>query len=252
MASRDEIVAFLDQHLEAPGQADFCPNGVQVEGAAEVTKVVTGVTACMELFEAARDRGAQMVLVHHGMFWSGWEPRVKGWMKARIRFLIDHDISLVGYHLPLDRHAEDGNNAQVADRLHLRARRGFAPYKGVPVGMVGELPEPVSAEAFGKTVGEIFGREPLAFPYGPPAISTVAVLTGKGDHDIEGAHLAGADAYITGEAGVSTREHAREAGIHFYAAGHHATERWGVQALGDRLAGKFGLAHEYVDITNPV
>lgn len=252
MASLTDLIAHLDAFLEAPQQPDFCPNGLQVQGAPEVSRVVTGVTACRELIEAAVERQAHMVLVHHGLFWSGWEPRIQGIMRSRIRLLLDHDISLVAYHLPLDRHLVVGNNACIARALGVTPTGGFAAYKGNPVGMVGELAEPMERQAFGDRVASVYGSSCLRFEYGPETIRRVAILSGKGDHDIQGAMDAGADAYLTGEAGVSTREHAREGGISFYAAGHHATERGGVQALGDYLAETQGLEVEYVEVENPV
>ncbi len=252
MATLQAIVKFLDEHLSSASQPDFCPNGIQVEGAAEISKIVLGVTACQELSEAAKERGAEMILVHHGIFWGSAPARIQGIMKRRIGYLLKHDISLVGYHLPLDRHPQDGNNAQIADRFGLIRRRGFAPFKGNPVGLVGELPQPMGREAFGEKVQEVFGSSILSFPYGPDTVKTVALMSGKGDHDLEGAIEAGADVYLTGEAGVSTREHARECEIGFYAVGHHASERWGVQTLGKTLKENFGVEVEYVDVENPV
>ncbi len=252
MARLDEVVGALDRELEAAPQADFCPNGLQVEGRGEVTRVVVGVTACLELFEAARVRRAELVVVHHGIFWNGWEPRIKGAMRRRLVALLDAGISLAAYHLPLDRHPVLGNNAQIADRLGLSDRTGIAPYRGVPVGMIGNLAEPVPAHRFEARVAEVFGTAPRVFPFGPETVRRVAVLSGKGDHDLPAAIDAGADAYLTGEAGVSTRETAREAGIHYLAAGHHATERFGVMALGKFLEERFGLPWDFVEVENPV
>lgn len=252
MTKLADLAQFLDRELDSPAQADFCPNGVQVEGKATVSKVVCGVTACMELFQAAADKGADLVVVHHGLFWKGWEPRIQGVMGARIRFLLEHGISLIGYHLPLDRHPKHGNNAQLAERLGVDEWEGIAPYAGRPVGLVGDLGQPLTAADFEKRLEEVFEDVPLRFAFGPEVIQRVGVLTGKGDHDFQAAIDAGADAYVTGEAGVSTRELAREAGVHFFAPGHHATERFGVMALGRLLHQTYGLEWEYVDVENPV
>lgn len=252
MVALAELVAHLDQLLDTPRQGDFCPNGLQVEGSKEVRRLVTGVTASRELFEKAQDLGADAILVHHGIFWKGWEPRISGLMKGRVGFLLEHGISLISYHLPLDRHPELGNNAQILKRLELEPIGGFAPYQGQPVGSLGTLARPLEAEAFFKKIGEVFQTVPLRFAFGPESIERVAVLSGKGDHDFEKAAAAGADLFLTGEAGVSTRDLARELGVHYVAAGHHATERFGVQAVGAHLAETFDLEHSYLEVPNPV
>lgn len=251
MAALAEVMRYLDEALDAPRQADFCPNGLQVEGRAEVTRVLLGVTICRELIEAARAGGYDLILVHHGLFWNGWEPRITGVMRARIAGLVEGGISLGAFHLPLDRHPVLGNNAQIADRLGLSARRGIAPYRGDPVGLAGDLPAPMPADELEARLGTLFGGLRASFKFGGPAVRTVGVLSGKGDHDFKAAIAAGCDAYLTGEAGVSTREEAREAGVHYFAAGHHATERFGVQALGPLLEARFGLPFRFHEVENP-
>jgi dinuclear metal center YbgI/SA1388 family protein len=247
-----DLVSYLGEFLEVERQPDFCPNGMQVEGVSEVHRIVTGVTACQALFDVALEREAQVVLVHHGLFWNGWEPRIQGMMRSRLFFLLRHGISLLAYHLPLDRHPKVGNNACLARSLGVTPDGGFAAFKGLPVGLVGNLAQPLSRQAFGDRVAAIYGDQCLRFEYGPEIISRVALLSGKGDHDIDGAMAAGADAYLTGEAGVSTLEHAREGKISFYAAGHHSTERGGVQILGEHLVSQFALDVNFVEVENPV
>jgi dinuclear metal center YbgI/SA1388 family protein len=252
VARLTEGMGYLDEYLDAPRQADFGPNGLQVEGRPEVTKVLLGVTVCRELIEAAAAGGYDLVLVHHGLFWSGWEPRITGVMKSRVAALLGGGISLAAFHLPLDRHPVVGNNAQIADRLGLTGRRGIAPYRGEAVGLAGDLPAPMPAAELEARLTSLFGPLRTSFRFGPEAVRTIGVLSGKGDHDLKHAIASGCDAYLTGEAGVSTREEAREAGVHDFAAGHHATERFGVQALGPLLEARFGLPFRFHEVENPV
>lgn len=245
------LVAEADRYLESPRVADYCPNGLQVEGRAEVRRIVSGVTASQALLDAAVADGADLVLVHHGYFWKNEPAVVVGMKRRRLATLLRHDISLLAYHLPLDTHPEVGNNVQLARRLGLAVEGPLEPGNPRSVGLVGTLPEALSPEAFAAQVATALGRVPLLVE-GDRPIRRVAWCTGAAQGYIDQAVAAGADAYLTGEVSESTVHTAREMGISFLAAGHHATERYGVQALGDYLAGRFDLQHRFVDCDNPV
>jgi dinuclear metal center YbgI/SA1388 family protein len=250
MASLRDIIVLLDELLTPDRYADYAPNGLQVEGAATVTRVLGGVTANLALIEAAIAARAEAILVHHGWFWKSEDPRVLGMKRRRLELLLRHDISLIAYHLPLDAHPELGNNAALGRVLGLVAN---APVAGLPdLVMSGELPEPLSAADFLLRVSERLGREPLHIDGGPARICRVAWCTGAAQDYIEDAARAGFDAYISGEISERTTHIARESGIHYFAAGHHATERYGVQAVGDCLARRLGIDFHFVDIDNPV
>ena len=250
-----ELVGYCDTLLAAASFSDYCPNGLQVEGRPDVRLLVGGVTACQALLEAALDLGADAILVHHGNFWRGEDARVTGQKRRRLATLLRHDLSLIAYHLPLDAHAEYGNNVALARTLGLRIS-GALDGGGRTPGLVlhGEPAAPLSARAFAQQIGHALGRVPLhidaAGDDGP--LRRIAWCTGAAAGSIDLAIAAGCDAYVTGEASEPAVHAAREAGVHFYAAGHHATERGGVQALGAHLAAHFGLAFRFVDIPNPV
>ena len=246
--SRAAIEAQLADTLDINRFRDYCPNGLQVEGKAQVSHVVSGVTASLELLEAAIEAGADMVLVHHGYFWRGEDPRVTGTRRRRLKLLLDHDINLFGYHLPLDAHAELGNNAQLAKQLGLAADGRFGEQD---LGWLGTTPA--------RTVGELaaiveraLARSPLLI--GDPAqpVARVAWCTGAAQTAFEHAISAGATAYLSGEISEPTVHLARESGVAYLACGHHATERYGVQALGEYLSQQFGIRHTFIDIDNPV
>lgn len=245
------LVAEADRYLESSRAADYCPNGLQVEGRAEVRRIVSGVTASQALLDAAVADGADLVLVHHGYFWKNEPAVVVGMKRRRLATLLRHDISLLAYHLPLDTHPEVGNNVQLARRLGLVVEGPLEPGNPRSVGLVGTLPEALSPEAFAAQVATALGRVPLLVE-GDRPIRRVAWCTGAAQGYIDQAVAAGVDAYLTGEVSESTVHTAREMGISFLAAGHHATERYGVQALGDYLAGRFDLQHRFVDCDNPV
>lgn len=248
-----ELESELDTLL-VPGQfADYCPNGLQVQGRAEVSRLVTGVTACQALLDAAIADGADAILVHHGYFWKGESPCLTGVRRRRIGSLIRNDVSLLAYHLPLDAHPKLGNNAQLAERMGWRVTGGLEAGKSVAesIGLVGEC-EPATGEMLGRLLAECLGREPLHIEGRPEQISRVAWCTGAAQGYIEKAIELGMDAFVTGEVSEQTVHTARENGIHFFAAGHHATERYGVQAVGNYLASRFGLEHRFIDIENPV
>lgn len=248
----NDLIEILDDLLDARGVADYCPNGLQVEGAPEIQRVVCGVTACLELIEQAADRGAQALLVHHGILWGGKMPTITRSFRRRVKALLDADLNLIAYHLPLDRHVELGNGATVARRLELRDVEPFGAHKGIMVGVVARPVEPITIDELAARATSALDTEPLVFPYGPDAIRRIGIVTGAADKDLPQAVDAGLDCYITGEVSEYVMHFAREEGIHFIAAGHHATERWGVQALGAHLARVHGLDCEFVDVPNPV
>lgn len=250
MVKLHELTAYVDQLLRSREISDYCPNGLQVEGRAEVRKIVSGVTASLALLEAAAAAGADLILVHHGYFWKGEPPPVVGMKACRLRLLLREDISLLAYHLPLDVHPELGNNAQLGKRLGLEIEDSI---DGGPAPLIwrGRLPEPLPAAEFGARLGEVLQRAPLHVPAGPAEIRTVAWCSGAGQRFIEQAAAAGVDAFFSGEISEPTTHIARECGLHYFAAGHHATERFGVQALGEHLAERFGLSHQFIDIDNP-
>ncbi|MEH3054725.1 MAG: Nif3-like dinuclear metal center hexameric protein [Patulibacter minatonensis] len=251
MASRDAIVAHLSTLLRADDFQDYGPNGLQVPGRDEVHRVVTGVSANRALIENAAAIGADLLLVHHGLFW-GKTDRIDPILAGRLRPLFAHDISLVAYHLPLDGHPELGNNALIADALELTDRRSFAPHRGEHLGIAGTLPgDGLSPTAFAELVGAI-AQPPVAFLHGPDVIRTVGVVSGGAADDITAASQLGLDAFITGEPAERSQGMAEELGIHFLAAGHHATERFGVRALGEVLAAEFAVEHTFIDVENPV
>ena len=247
MAARDEIIAFLDDLLDAPAFEDYGPNGLQVIGAAEVSKVATGVSAHLELFERAASVGAQMVLCHHGILWNKQPLVVDAQRRARLEALFAADMSLAAYHLPLDAHPSVGNNALICERLGLERGEPFAG-----VGFVGRAPEGVAREGFVERCRRLFEREPLAFEYGPDPVRTVGVISGGAASSLAEAADLGLDAFITGEPSEPAMADARERGITFIAGGHWATETFGVRRLGELLTERFGVQHEFLALQNPV
>lgn len=247
--SLDEVVMTADRYLDSARIPDYCPNGLQVQGRPEVRLLVSGVTASQQLLDAAVAAGADAILVHHGYFWKNEEPRLVGMKQRRIKTLLSHDISLLAYHLPLDVHAEVGNNVQLGRRLGLQ---NVAPLPGDAKSLIwqGELAESLSAVAFAQHVASTLQREPLVVDGGRP-IRRLAWCTGGAQGYIDQAIAAGVDAYLTGEVSEQTVHSARENGVSFFAAGHHATERYGVQALGDYLAAQLGIEHLFIDCDNP-
>ena len=248
MAKRDELISFLDDLLDSDGWPDYGPNGLQVPGADEVIVVVTGVSAHRELFERAAAAGAQLVLCHHGIFWGETLGPLTPQAKARLKALFDADMSLAAYHLPLDAHPEVGNNALIARGLDATDPQPFAavgvrarfPGDGIPAG-----------ELFAR-VAALTGREPLVFDAGPDPVRTIGIESGGAASDLDAAIEAGLDAFLTGEPREPVMGTAREAGIHFPAAGHHATETFGIRRLGELLEERFGVRHVFVDVPNPV
>lgn len=251
MVQLTELLDYTDSLLEVDRFRDYCPNGLQVEGRDQIRKVVTGVTACQALLDRAVAEQADAILVHHGYFWQGEDPRIIGMKYRRLRCLLENQISLIGYHLPLDAHPVYGNNAQLAERLGLSIEGRFG--KDTPaIGMYGHLREPTPVQQFLAHVESALGQAPLHIAAGLDDIQSVAWCSGAAQSYIDRAASLGVDAYITGEVSEQTVHIARESGLHFIGAGHHATERYGVQALGQHLSQQFDIEHIYIDIPNPV
>ncbi|MCQ4232660.1 Nif3-like dinuclear metal center hexameric protein [Pseudomonas stutzeri] len=244
------LVAECDRFLNVAKIADYCPNGLQVEGRPQVRRIISGVTASQALLDAAIEAQADAVLVHHGYFWKNEDARIVGMKQRRLKTLLNHDISLLAYHLPLDVHPQVGNNAQLARVLDLLVEGPLEPDNAKSVGLVGSLRTPISPVEFQRRIYQALGREPLMID-GQRPIQRIAWCTGGAQGYIEQAVAAGVDAYLTGEISEPTVHIARESGLSFFAAGHHATERYGVQALGDYLAAQFGIEHRYIDCPNP-
>jgi len=240
---------FLSETLQAQKFNDYCPNGLQVEGKLEIKKVVTGVTASMAFLEAAQKANADAVLVHHGYFWRGENPAITGIKKRRIQFLLQHEISLFGYHLPLDAHPDFGNNVMLGRQLGLKNIAWLDDSRMVAMA---ELAEPQTLLAFATELSNKLGRRPQVIGDTKRMVKTVAWCTGAAQSYIEQAIAANIDAYISGEISEQTVHIARESGTAYIAAGHHATERYGIQALGEYLAKNLDLEHEFIDIENPV
>ena len=247
MATRDDILAFADELLDVSSYLDYGPMGLQVAGAERVEKLACGVSASRELFLRSAEAGAQMVLVHHGLFWEKDPREIGPVMRERLRALFDHDLSLVAYHLALDAHPEIGNNANVARELGVSERQRFTEW-----GWGGRLEEPRSIRDFAERVEEVVGRTPLVFPYGPDEVERVAILTGGAARYLAAAVDERYDLFLTGEAAEPTKHAAKEAGIHFVAAGHYATETSGVQALARRISDELDVEWQFVDVPNPV
>jgi dinuclear metal center YbgI/SA1388 family protein len=247
-----ELVDHLNNLLNVSDYEDYCPIGLQVEGSDEVSKIITGVTACQALLDRAVKEKADAVLVHHGYFWKGESPAVVGMKAKRLKTLLTNNINLIAYHLPLDGNDEFGNNTELAKLMDWKITGDMELSYGKGVGRIGELNTPLSAEALAKQFEEKLHRQPLYIAANDQNIKTIAWCTGGAQDCLKRAAELGVDAYVTGEASEYNTHQARELGIHFFAAGHHATERYGVKALGEHLAEKFGLAVEFVDIPNPI
>ena len=248
---RNLLLQEIEQFLNVNAISDYCPNGLQVEGKAQIKRIVSGVTASQALIDAAIELQADAILVHHGYFWKGEDQRVIGMKQRRIKALLTHDINLLAYHLPLDVHPEVGNNVQLAQRLGLTVTGSLEPGNPRSVGLIGTVDTPLSAKDFAARIESVLSRAPLVFDQHKP-IQSVAWCTGGAQGYIEQAIAAGVDAYLTGEVSERTFHEAQENGISFFAAGHHATERYGVQALGEWLVKRFGIEHHYVECDNPV
>ena len=246
---RIELELYLNNLLEIGRFRDYCPNGLQVEGARRIRKLATSVTASLAFLEAAVEWGADAVLVHHGYFWKNEAPQITGRKFRRLRMLIANDLNLFAYHLPLDSHPELGNNAQIGARLGLIADGRFGDQD---LGWIAPLPMPLSLEHFGATVENALGRKPLVLGDPDRELRRVAWCTGGAQGFFDDAIAAGADVYLSGEVSEQTMHIAAESGVAYLAAGHHATERFGVQAVGSHLSEQFDIEHLFIDIDNPV
>jgi len=249
MVLLNELVAYCDDLLDVAVFHDYAPNGLQVEGVAEVKKIVSGVTACQALIDAAVESDADVLLVHHGFFWKGENECITGIKRRRIAKLIENNISLIAYHLPLDAHPELGNNAQLAKQLGVEVEGRFG--RG-SVAMFGRLPKKMSAGELQIQLGDVLDRKPMHLCGESADIQRIAWCTGAAQGYIDATPQLGVQAFISGEVSEQTTHFARESGVHFFAAGHHATERYGVKALGNALAKKFLIGHKFIDIDNPV
>jgi len=249
MADRVEVEAFLQELLQPQAFKDYGPNGLQVEGRREVRHVASGVTASLDFIDAAIAAGADTLLVHHGLFWRGQDGRLTGWLKARVARLLAHELNLFAYHLPLDAHAELGNNAQLGRRLGLLADARFGDQDLGFIGPAGAALQ--SLDALAQALRQALGREPVIVPGDGRPLRRVAWCSGGAQGWFEAAVEAGADAYLTGEISEPQAHLARETGVAFLACGHHATERYGAPAVAAALAQHFELAHGFIDIGNP-
>lgn len=242
----------LDQLLEIHQFKDFCPNGLQIEGDDDVKKIITGVTANQALIDIAIEENADAILVHHGFFWKGEKQEIVGMKYNRIKALIENGINLYAYHLPLDVHPELGNNAQLARLLEIIDRRPLEPWDKRSVGRVGKFEQAITPDVLSARIESALFRKPLHIEGGKEEIKSIAWCTGGGQDYITIAAEQGIDAFISGEISERTVHIAREMGIHYYAAGHHATERYGVQALGQWLEEELDMDVLFLDIDNPV
>lgn len=261
MADRDEIIAFCDELLEAGRFHDYGPNGLQVPGSREIGYVVSGVSAHRELIEAAialgpeegdGSGGAGLLLAHHGLFWEFLPLALTEQMADRLRPALDAGLSIAGYHLPLDAHPEIGNNALLCGRLGLTVEGRFAEARGGEIGVIGVATQPIGPEQLAARLSDLLGREPLHQGAGPASIGRIGIVSGAGGSFIHDAVALGLDALITGEPAEHVMADAREGGVHFYAAGHYATETLGISRLGELVGERFGIPHSFVDVPNPV
>jgi dinuclear metal center YbgI/SA1388 family protein len=253
VAPLHDVIAFLDELLEPDRFDDYGPNGLQVPGREKIGTVVTGVSAHADLFERAAQAGADLVLVHHGLFWRGMPLEITPSLHRRLAPLFAHGMALAAYHLPLDGHPEHGNNALIAKRLGCAAVGPFALHHGTPIGVVGTFPDHgVAIEELIELVRDLTGRAPLTFPDGPHRVRRLGIVSGAGADYLPDAVAAGLDAFLTGEPAERVMAIAREERIHFLAAGHYATETFGIQRLGELLAERHHIEHRFIDVPNPI
>ncbi len=252
MVALTELVNFCDGLLDSASFQDYCPNGLQVEGRAVVNRIVSGVTASQALIEAALQRQADLILVHHGFFWKGEDPCLRGIKRRRISTLLAHEVSLLAYHLPLDAHAQLGNNAQLARRLGIVEEGRFGDGRGPDLACFGRLSAPCSSSQLGERIERALGRKPQCIRGASGPLQRIGWCTGAAQSYLEAAARLGLQAFISGEISEPSVHIAREYGIDYFAAGHHATERYGVQALGEQLGKEFAIEHIFIDIDNPV
>lgn len=252
MTSLSNILQWCDQTLKTAEFKDYAPNGLQIEGKGTVSKIMCAVTASLDAIEACIDQKADLLLVHHGYFWKGEPAPITGMRGQRIKKLIQHDISLVAYHLPLDSHPQLGNNASIAELLELIDIEPLDPSEKHPIGNIGYLKQPLSPEAFKQLLSEKFHREITHLPATTQQIQKIGFCTGAAQDFITQAANQNCDAYISGEVSERTFYEAKELGVHYFACGHHATEQFGVQRLGQALSQQFNLEYAYYELANPI
>lgn len=249
--SRDKLTDYLHKFLKVDEFNDYCPNGIQFEGKPKINKIVTGVSASVDLFEKAAEHKADAVITHHGLIWDFDRPIYRGGYKKRVKLLMENDISLYGFHLPLDAHDIVGNNAVIATKLGLLNVKPFGEYRGQYIGMRGKL-DKIEANIFFELIRKKVNEDLIVFAFGPDNISNVGIISGGAQKEVKQAVLDGLDVYVTGEVSEYTLHYVKEEGIHFVAAGHHATERFGIKALGDHIKKQFEVDVEYIEIPNPI
>jgi dinuclear metal center YbgI/SA1388 family protein len=252
MAAREEIIGFCDEMLDLGSFDDYGPNGLQVPGAADVARVATAVSANLETIAGAVSAGAQLLLVHHGLFWEFLPRALSEQTAARLRALFDAELSLAGYHLPLDAHPEIGNNALLCALLGFDAAEPFGEHRGGTVGFVGRSDDGVPIGELIARIGSELEREPLLQGAGPERVRSIGIVSGAGADRIGEAVAGGLDALLTGEPAEHAMADAAEGGVHFIAAGHYATETLGIRRLGEAVAARFDVEHTFVDVPNPV
>ena len=249
---RDALNIYLHDYLACDDFNDYAPNGIQVEGKRSIKRISTAVTASLDVIQKTIAQGSDALLVHHGYFWKGEDPSLRGIKCERIRQLMRHDITLYAYHLPLDCHGELGNNACLAQLLELDTVQSHAVAKNRDLLWSGKLTKPMKAQEFANKLAQTFNRVPLSIVANDKTIEHIAFCSGGAQDFIVDAHQLGADAYLSGEVSERTYYQAQELGIHYFACGHHATERYGIQALGQHLSAQFQLEHHFIDSDNPV
>jgi dinuclear metal center YbgI/SA1388 family protein len=252
MAQLTEVISYLDELLEITDFQDYGPNGLQVPGSEELSVVITGVSAHRELFERAAEAGAQLVIAHHGLFWNFHPRSLSPAMKERLRVLFDNDIALASYHLPLDAHPEVGNNALICEALGLERAEPFSEHGGRSIGFVGRSAEGVPFEELRRRCAEVFGQEPFTWDSGPELVRSVGIVSGGAASSFGEAIAKGLDAFLTGEPAEHVMADALESGTHFIAAGHYATETFGVRRLGELVAERFGVEQRFIAAPNPI
>lgn len=250
---QDLLTSYLAKLLKSDAIKDYCPNGLQIYGKNEIKTIISGVSANLQFIEQAIDSNADAILVHHGFFWRGEDPCIKGVKKNRLQLLLKNNINCFAYHLPLDIHPVYGNNILLAKCLGVSLDRWLQVDSGLPLIGMGHIENPLSAADFSTLIEQKLQRKPLYLPaMNNKNIQKVAWCTGAGQDFIEQAAASGADAFITGEVSERTTALCYELNIHCFASGHHATERFGVKALGEHIATEFSIAHQFIDIENPV
>lgn len=252
MAALQEIIQWCNDTLKTHEFKDYAPNGLQIEGKSEVKKIVCAVTASQEAIDAAIAQQADLLLVHHGYFWKGEAYPITGMRGKRIKTLIQHDISLVAYHLPLDSHPTLGNNAAIADLLELEIFEALDASERHPIGNIGYLKQALTPEDFKNLLTERLGFQTIHLPADKKTIQKVGFCTGAAQDFISKAAEQNCDAYISGEVSERTYYEAKELDVHYYACGHHATERYGVQRLGKAISEQFNLEYSYFELNNPI